>query len=53
MKSGLHPEFNEAKVICACGNVIETKSTKKDHYPATMRWGNGLCIIEKSLFFRR
>ena len=30
MKSELHPEFNEAKVICACGNVIETKSTKKE-----------------------
>ena len=30
MKSKLHPEFNEAKVICACGNVIETKSTKKE-----------------------
>lgn len=30
MKAELHPEFNEAKVICACGNVIETKSTKKE-----------------------
>jgi len=30
MKTELHPEFNEAKVICACGNVIETKSTKKE-----------------------
>ena len=30
MKSELHPEFNEAKVICACGNVMETKSTKKE-----------------------
>ena len=30
MKAELHPEFNEAKIICACGNVIETKSTKKE-----------------------
>ena len=30
MKSGLHPELNDAKIICACGNVIETKSTKKE-----------------------
>ena len=30
MKAELHPEFNEAKVICACGNVIETKKKKKE-----------------------
>ena len=29
MKEGLHPEFTESKITCACGNVIETKSTKK------------------------
>ena len=30
MKKGIHPEYNEAKIICACGNVIETKSTKSE-----------------------
>ena len=25
MKEGLHPEFTEAKVVCACGNVLETQ----------------------------
>ena len=30
MKTELHPEFKEAKITCACGNVIETKSTKSD-----------------------
>lgn len=30
MKEGLHPEFKEATITCACGNVMETKSTKKD-----------------------
>ena len=30
MKEGLHPEFTEATVTCACGNVFKTKSTKKD-----------------------
>ena len=29
MKEGLHPEFTEATVTCACGNVLTTKSTKK------------------------
>ena len=30
MKEGIHPEFTDATITCACGNVIETKSTKKD-----------------------
>ena len=30
MKAGLHPEFKKAKITCACGNVIETMSTKED-----------------------
>ena len=30
MKEGLHPEYAPAKIICACGEVIETRSTKGD-----------------------
>ncbi len=30
MKKDIHPEYVETKVTCACGNVIETKSTVKD-----------------------
>ncbi len=30
MKNGIHPEYKDAKIICACGEVIETKSTKGD-----------------------
>ncbi len=30
MKEGLHPEYSDAKIICACGEVIETRSTKGD-----------------------
>lgn len=30
MKQGLHPEYNETTITCACGNVITTSSTKKD-----------------------
>jgi large subunit ribosomal protein L31 len=27
MKPDIHPEYTEAKITCACGNVIETRST--------------------------
>lgn len=28
MKSKTHPKYEPATVICACGNVIHTRSTK-------------------------
>ena len=30
MKEGIHPNYVDATVRCACGEVIETKSTKGD-----------------------
>jgi len=30
MKKDIHPQYGEAKVRCACGNVIETRSTVKE-----------------------
>ena len=30
MKEGIHPEYNQTTITCACGNVIEVGSTKKD-----------------------
>ena len=30
MKEGIHPKYDVASVRCACGNVIETRSTKGD-----------------------
>jgi large subunit ribosomal protein L31 len=30
MKKGLHPEYHEVTVVCACGNTFQTRSTKKD-----------------------
>ncbi len=30
MKSGIHPNYVETTITCACGNVIHTRSTKKD-----------------------
>lgn len=28
MKADIHPELKAAKIECACGNVIETRSTR-------------------------
>lgn len=28
MKQGIHPQYTETTVTCACGNVIETRATK-------------------------
>ena len=30
MRDGIHPKYNLTKITCACGNVIETRSTTKD-----------------------
>ena len=27
MKKGIHPEYKDCKIVCVCGNVIETRST--------------------------
>ena len=29
MKAGIHPAYNEVKVICACGHTFATRSTHK------------------------
>ena len=39
MKNGIHPKYQDAKIICACGEVIETRSTKpEDVYKRQARW---------------
>lgn len=30
MKEGIHPDYQQTTIRCACGAVIETGSTKKD-----------------------
>jgi large subunit ribosomal protein L31 len=27
LKKGIHPKYVRAKIVCVCGNVIETRST--------------------------
>lgn len=29
MKAGIHPVYINSKVVCACGNTFETRSTKE------------------------
>lgn len=30
MKQGIHPEYKETTVKCACGSVIDTRATKEN-----------------------
>jgi large subunit ribosomal protein L31 len=30
MKEKIHPKYELTKITCACGNVIETRSTARD-----------------------
>jgi large subunit ribosomal protein L31 len=30
MKEGIHPKYELTTITCACGNVIETRSTAKN-----------------------
>jgi large subunit ribosomal protein L31 len=32
MKQAIHPQYKAAKVVCNCGNVIETRSTRGDFH---------------------
>ena len=30
MKEGIHPNYQVAKIVCACGNIIQTRSTRPE-----------------------
>jgi large subunit ribosomal protein L31 len=30
MKEGIHPDYQDVKVVCSCGNTFQTRSTLKD-----------------------
>ena len=30
MKKDIHPKYDAAQIICACGHIIETRSTVKE-----------------------
>ncbi len=35
MRKNIHPTYEAATITCACGNVIETRSTVKDMHVNT------------------
>ena len=35
MKAEIHPEYTEATTTCACGNVFQTRSTRKEMHVNT------------------
>ncbi|MBN1269380.1 MAG: 50S ribosomal protein L31 [Kiritimatiellae bacterium] len=35
MKKDIHPEYAEATITCACGNVMHTRSTVKEMHVNT------------------
>ncbi|MBN1674073.1 MAG: 50S ribosomal protein L31 [Kiritimatiellae bacterium] len=35
MKKDIHPEYAETTITCACGNVIQTRSTGKNMHVNT------------------
>jgi len=30
MKKGIHPEYKDATIVCACGNIVKTRSTRSE-----------------------
>lgn len=30
MKEKIHPEYVDCTIVCACGNIVQTRSTKKE-----------------------
>ena len=30
MRKGIHPEYHDVTVACACGNAFQTRSTRKE-----------------------
>lgn len=35
MKKDIHPNYGDARIICACGHVYETRSTVKEMHVNT------------------
>ncbi len=35
MKADIHPDYTDAKIHCACGNVVETRSTRTEMHVNT------------------
>ena len=43
MKEGIHPNYNQTTITCACGNVLEVGSTKTNLKVYCAILGGGQC----------
>ena len=30
MKEGIHPKYDASRIVCSCGNIVETRSTRNE-----------------------
>jgi large subunit ribosomal protein L31 len=30
MKDGIHPKYDASRIVCSCGNIVETRSTRNE-----------------------
>ena len=30
MKEGIHPKYAASKIVCSCGNIVDTRSTRSE-----------------------
>lgn len=30
MKEGIHPKYDATRIVCSCGNIVETRSTRSE-----------------------
>ena len=44
MKEGIHPNYQASKTICACGSIIETRSTRAE-FSVVMKGKNEVWMI--------
>ena len=51
MKEGIHPDYKPTTITCACGEVIETASTKENIKVTTSTIVNGNVVTKSFAFF--
>jgi large subunit ribosomal protein L31 len=30
MRQGIHPKYEASRIVCSCGNIVETRSTQRE-----------------------
>ena len=52
MKKDIHPAYDDAVVKCACGHILETRSTKKEIHVEVCSKCHGFSPGSKSLLMQ-